>query len=422
MSIVNGLFAGRAGINSHGAAIGVVGDNIANANTVGFKTNRAEFEDVIAGGQVTGRVIGSGSSVSSVTTIMTQGTLEFTNRPLDMAIDGNGLFVVANGSARYFTRAGNFKLDSAGYIVDQNGYALLGYETGGTGALQPLNINTVSAQSSKTNDVDISGNLDATESILTNGAADIPAAGSTYLELADAASYQTVVDVYDSLGASHSVSIFFYHTDDGEWVARGYVDGGEVDGGTTGIPTQIGTATLEFGSDGLRSNDPGSAASDFTATAAWSNGADQTAEVDFTFGPFTQFAANSNIGSITQDGQGVGSVQSVNVEQDGRIFALLDNGESAVIGTVALANFANVEGLSRIGNNLMVQSTESGEPIFGKPNAGTLGAIQAGSLELSTVDIANEFVKVISLQRGFQASSRIISTINQLLNEIVQLV
>ena len=134
-SIINGLFAGRSGISSHGSAIAVVGDNISNASTIGYKAARAEFEDLIAGGQASGRVIGAGSSVSSINSIFQQGTLEFTSRPLDLAIDGNGFFAVADGSQRFYTRAGNFKIDSSGYIVNQNGLAVLGFPAGGSGAL-----------------------------------------------------------------------------------------------------------------------------------------------------------------------------------------------------------------------------------------------------------------------------------------------
>lgn len=417
MSIVNGLFSGRAGIASHGAAIGVVGDNIANSSTTGFKAGRAEFADLLAGGQVSGRTIGSGSTVNSVTTIFNQGSLEFTSRPLDLAIDGNGFFTVADGEQRFYTRSGNFKIDSAGFVVDQNDYALLGFPQGGTGALQPLNINAVGADSARSTDVAIAGNLDASATALPGGVGDIPPPGSSYVDLENAAESQTVVEVFDSLGAAHSVTVYFFKTAEGEWTSQGYVDGAEVDGGVAGVPSLIGSGTMEFGGDGL----PAGGDFGFTSTVAWSNGADPAADVDFRFDPFTQFAGDFNISAITQDGQGVGAVVNISIESNGDVFAQLDNGQSAVIGTVALTNFANPEGLQRVGKNLLIQSASSGEPLVGRPTSGTLGAIQAGSLELSTVDIASEFVKIITLQRGFQASSRIITTINQLLNEIIQL-
>ncbi|MDC0358835.1 flagellar hook-basal body complex protein [Oligoflexia bacterium] len=209
------------------------------------------------------------------------------------------------------------------------------------------------------------------------------------------------------------------------WHARGYVNSEDVDvpaNVETGHPRLIGDVELTFNADGTRSNAPLPTSQDIAATIGWENGSSQTNAINFTFSPFTQYSSSSNILSITQDGKGIGAVTSVSIEANGDIFALLDNGQASVIGTVALINFANPEGLNRIGANRLQQSIYSGEPIVGEPTSGTFGAVQSGSLELSTVDIANEFVKLITLQRGFQASSRIITTINQLLNEIIQLV
>ncbi len=429
-SIVNGLFAGRSGIASHGAAIAVVGDNISNSSTIGYKASRAEFQDLIAGGQTAGKVIGSGSATSAVSTIFEQGTLEFTGRPLDLAIDGNGFFVVADGAERFYTRAGNFKVNDSGYVVSQNNFSVLGFPAGGSGALEPLNINTVSQDSVATANVTVTGNLDAGADIVS--AASIPsatAAGAAppgtetvdYSDLNALAEFSTVLDVYDSLGDSHTVTFFFFHTAAGAYQVRGYVNSEDVDpsGTRVGYPRLVGSAlTMGFGSDGQNTD---ATPPTLTSAIAWNNGSDASASVDFTFDPFTSFSASSNILSITQDGEGIGSVSSISIESDGRIFALLSNGQSATIGTLGMVNFSNPEGLTRIGNNLLQQSADSGEPIVGRPKTGTFGGVSSGSIELSTVDIANEFVRIITLQRGFQANSRIITTINQLLNEIIQL-
>lgn len=430
MSIINGLFAGRAGISSHGTAIAVVGDNISNSSTIGYKASRAEFQDIIAGGQTSGRTIGSGSQVATISSIFNQGTLEFTSRPLDLAIDGNGFFVVADGAQRFYTRAGNFKVDSAGFLVDQNNFYVLGFPAGGTGALEPININAVSQDqtSVRTANVNIAGNLDASAPLVPGGVGGIPvvpAPGSgstavTFADLSSAAQYQTVVDVFDSLGAKHTLTTYFFHTGVNTWVARTYADSGDVEvgGSPDGYPRQVGGpgVTMTFNGDGSLAT----ASPTITYTAPWNNGSAAN-PVNVRYTPFTQFSASSNILSITQDGLGVGAVTSVSVEQNGDVFALLDNGQSTIIGKVGLVNFANAEGLSRVGKNLLQQSNQSGEPIVGSATSGTFGAIVSGSLELSSVDIASEFVKVITLQRGFQASSRIITTIDQLLNEIIQL-
>ncbi len=428
-SIINGLFSGRSGIASHGTAIAVVGDNISNSSTVGYKASRAEFQDLIAGGQTSGKVVGSGSSISAISTIFDQGTLEYTGRSLDMAVDGNGLFVLANGGQRFYTRAGNFVVNEEGSIVDQNGYNVLGFISGGSGALEPLSVNNISQSQVKTTDVSIVGNIDASAKIIASAIPGVTAPGvtpvstTTYAQLNALAEYSTVVDVFDSQGGKHTVTNFFFHTAQNQYTVRSYVNSEEVDTAATpptGVPRQIGTATLAFNGDGTRTAPPATGSYDFTAAVPWNNGA-SASSIGFSFADFTQYASASNVLSINQDGKGIGTVGSISVETNGDIYALLDNGQAAIIGTVGLVNFANTEGLVRIGSTLLQQSPSSGEPVIGKPEAGTFGSVQSGSLELSTVDIATEFVKLITLQRGFQANSRIITTINQLLNEIIQL-
>ena len=438
-SIVNGLFSGRSGIASHGIAIAVVGDNISNASTLGFKTSRAEFADLISGGQTSGKVVGSGSQISAISTIFEQGTTEFTGRPLDLAVDGNGFFILSDsGGQRFYTRAGNFKLDESGNIVSQNGLNVMGFASGSSGALEALNINQTSQDSVSTSTVNIAGNVDASADIILPAAipavtvvGQAPASTTTYAQLAAAAAYSTVVDVFDTLGAKHTVTYFFFHTGSNEYQVRGYVNSEDVDPqpAPTGLPRQIttaggdadtGTFVLNFNGDGTIDLTDLTTVANITMSVTWNNGSNPSV-MNMTLENFTQYSAGSNINSITQDGKGVGTVTSISVEKNGDIFAILSNGQTSIIGTIGLVNFSNPEGLVRIGNQLLQQSPDSGEPIIGRPGSGTLGGVSAGSIELSTVDIANEFVKLITLQRGFQANSRIITTINQLLNEIIQL-
>lgn len=433
-SIVNGLFSARSGISSHGSAIAVVGDNISNASTYGYKASRAEFEDVIAGGQASGRVIGAGSEIAAVNPIFQQGTLEFTGRSLDLAVDGNGFFVLNNNGQQLYTRAGNFKTDSSGFLISQDGFQLMGFPSGGSGSLEPLSINTVSQTGVATNNIDISGNLDASAPATISSAAILGTASTltpqtTYADLAGQAEFSTVVDVFNSLGAKKTLTYFFFHVNDApnRYEVRAYANSTDVDtapvsAANKGKPRQVGAFTMNFDSSGQRSTPaaPVAGANDQTLTIAWNDGS-AASSIGVAYTPFTQYAAQSNILSITQDGKGIGTVGSVSIEKNGDIFALLDNGQSSVIGRVGMVNFSNAEGLVRVGKNLLQQSPSSGEPVVGQPQSGTFGAIQSGSLELSTVDIANEFVKLITLQRGFQANSRIITTINQLLQEVIQL-
>lgn len=442
--IYSGLFSARLGLSAHGVAMAVIGDNIANVSTIGFKESRAEFADVLAGSS--SRVtLGSGAQVVSTTQIFNQGTLEFTNRPLDLAIDGNGFFAVADGAERFYTRAGNFKIDPAGFIVTQADLALLGFPSGGTGSLQPINVNSISQDSVQTSSVTISGNIDASAPPLSGGIPSVSVAGegegsgdppystTTYADLNDAAEFSTSIEIFDSLGASHTVTYFFFHTGTNEYTVRGYVNSEEVDGvGSSepaGLPRLLEDATnesdivLDFLSNGNRdpATTPATGEPDLSFVIPWNNGSNASAAVDVLFSPYTQFSAGSNVLAITQDGQGVGNVTSINIDKDGTVSALLDNGQKATIGQLGLVSFANPEALTRLGNQLLQQSTGSGEAVVGKPLSGTFGAVASGSVELSTVDIADQFVKLITFQRGFQANSRIITTINQLLNEIIQL-
>ena len=425
-SIINGLFAGRAGISSHGSAIAVSGDNISNSNTIGYKANRAEFEDLMAGEGVIGRQVGSGSSVATVSTIFEQGTLEFTGRPLDLGIAGTGYFVVAKEDQRYFTRAGNFKVDSAGFVTNQLGLAILGFPANGSGALEPININTIKQGTVATTVVDIAGNIDASSDLVNTAVIPVPGLvvppTVTYSDLNSFAAYSTVVDVFDTLGEKHTISMFFYHTDTNEYTVRGYVNNEEVDatGTLTGYPRLIGEKVITFGGNGQRNPLPVVGTPDFTTNITWKNQS-ELSDIAVTFSPMTQYSAQSNILSISQDGQGVGAVTTLAVSSNGSISALLTNGQQTVIGTLAMASFSNPEGLTRLGGNLLSLSSSSGEPIYCKAESGNFGSLKSGTVELSTVDIASEFVKIITLQRGFQASSRIITTINQLLNEIIQL-
>ncbi len=427
-SIINGLFAGRSGIASHGMAISVAGDNISNANTLGFKMSRASFEDIMAGEGVLGKQVGSGSQIGAVQTVFEQGTLEFTGRPLDLGISGNGFFILANGLDRTYTRAGDFKIDSSGFITNQNGLAVLGFPADGSGALEPINVNKIEQASISTNEVNIAGNVNSSSTTVDIGS--IPDPGPaippvvTYADLNQFAEYSTVVDVFDSLGESHAVSLMFFHTGANEFTVRAYVNNEDVDPVASlteaGYPRFLGEKVLTFGGNGQRNPAFAAGIPDLTVVVDWNNGADQSV-TDLNFNPMTQYAAASNILSVSQDGKGIGSVNSISIGQDGRVSALLTNGQTSVIGSIALANFSNPEGLLRLGKNELGVSVASGDALYGKPSTGTFGAIKAGTVELSTVDIASEFVRIITLQRGFQASTRIITTINQLLNDVIQL-
>jgi flagellar hook protein FlgE len=417
-SIISGLFSGRSGIQAHGTAIAVLADNIANQNTVGFKSGRADFVDLLAGslGGGSGAIVtGSGSAVKNITRVLTQGTFEFTGRGLDLGIDGNGFLMVQDRvGVTYYTRAGNLSVDPDGNLLDQNGFGVLGYAANGSGALTRLNVTDRVANDIGTNNIVVAGNLDARVDIT---GASLPG-NVTYDALNNADAFSTTVNVFDSLGGSHDLRISFFKTAPQEWEAGIYLDGGDVVGGTPGEAIRIGTVPLQFGNNGQLQTPANSIVP--TGNIQWTNGAaDTTFDIDLS--RFTQFATNSSLESLSQDGTGSGSVVGYTVTRNGDLIAQLDNGQTATIGTIALANFSNNEGLQRVGNSLFSASADSGEPIIGVPGVGTFGLIESGALELSTADMAADFIKLISLQRGFQGSSRIIGSISDLLNEVVNL-
>ena len=419
-SIVDGLFAGRSGIQGHGQAISVIADNIANSNTTGYKSSRADFTSVLAGaisGSAVGSVsVGSGSAVGQVKQIFNQGTFETTGRSLDIAIQGNGFFILQDSAGqRFFTRAGNLQTDRDGFLLDQNGFQVQGFATGGSGSLQALNVNERTLSTVDSTVVSITGNLDASSA----AAPTIPIPdGSTAAALAAGYSYATTVDVFDSLGAQHTITYAFFKTGvANQWTVAAYADGADVSGGTAGNVELLGTSNLVFNSSGQLTS---GGSFPFAPAVTWNNGS--TAQIitsDVT--GFSQFSSPNTVSSVAQDGTGGGSIVSFNIDSQGNLSALLDNGQRADIGTIALASFSNPEGLARRTGTILVETNGSGEPVIGTPGTGSFGALQSEALELSTSDLAADFIKLISLQRGFQGSSRMITSINDLLQEIVNL-
>jgi len=304
-----------------------------------------------------------------------------------------------------------------------------------------LNVASIQQENIETTRVGLEGNLDASPtpvpiSLAVNntptaaavaGGAPTAATDPTFSDLNAEAEFSTVVGVFDSLGKEHNINVYFYRTSATapQYTVRAYGESQDIDPTLvySGRPRQLTgalatEAKLSFDSAGALT--PTSQTS-LTLDIPWNNGsAVQTFGIDLS--KFTQFAASSAISAVTQDGQGVGSVTSLNIGSDGKIFAVLDTAITTTIGTLGMANFFNPEGLRRVGQNYLQQSNESGEPIIGTPNTGRFGTVQSGSLELSTVDIANEFIKLVTLQRAFQANSKMVTTVNSLLQDIIQLV
>ncbi len=466
MSILTSMFAGVSGINAAGQNIAVIGDNIANVNTPGYKAARAEFQDVLAGslGPAGSGQIGAGTRLTGTNQAFTQGSLELTNVPTDLAADGDGFFVVEDATGRFYTRAGMFRLDENFQLVNEQGQNVLGFGVDPTtglpnGAAQPINLSSAAtnAQPSATDQVDVSVNLDPNDSVIPVGTP------VDHTDPVATTNFQTGIRIFDSLGNPRNILIYFRNdpaTNTWTWYAgtnRSELDmaayGGAFAQGTEPdqfVPVQSGTLT--FNSSGLLVSEDNTAISldydqdgdgtlDGVSVAtpqawAWDNGA-ATASIAFDFGtPFpagtgadltTQFGGSNTSGVnnfvrfMNQNGFSQGTLQNISFNEDGFVTGNFSNGQTVRLAQVVLARFASNQGLSRVGRNNYVETADSGGAIIGGPNQSGLGSIRSGFLEQSNTDLAEQFVKLIISQRAFQANTRTISTSNDLLAQLVNL-
>lgn len=426
MSVLATLYTGSSGLTAMGQAIGVVGDNIANSSTIGFKGSRANFEDVLGGTAPNGQRLGAGVRLSGVETLFGQGAVVATGRPLDMAIRGEGFFVLKGNhdgiDGNFFSRNGQFLINNEGDLVSQEGLSVQGYTIDPSGVTSPLpgNINIdVQAAPNATTSVSIFTNLDATSVP--------PALPFDPANAADTSNFTTSTTVFDSLGNAHRVDVFFRSNGAGAWEWHALVDGGELTGGTAGTPTEIASGTLTFTTDGALDTE--------TTTASSANFLNATPNqaLTFDFGDSittdggtglagsTQFASASAVTAVDQDGFAAGSLVELIVADDGTITGRFSNGQSRPLARVALATFGSEEGLLRAGGQLFVETPESGETLIEAAATGGRGAISGGSLETSNVNLSDELVTLIAYQRAFQTSARIVSTADEVLVELTNL-
>lgn len=419
MRIESALYASKEGLDSHGKAIAVIGDNVSNANTVGYKTSRVEFADLFPDGK-DGRQSGAlpssggGSAIARVRQIHETGVLEQTSRPLDVGIAGDGFFMVGDPTAPLFTRAGNFSVNEEGLLVTQDGEAVLGLQGTGT-TLGTLNVNSVELTGSATSLATVFGNLSSSLDTTT-----VPTNPATFAEINSTASFVHTVSATDSLGESHDVLLAFYKTGTNAWTAQAYMDGGEV-GGTEGTPVQLGAnAALSFNSSG-QILDSDAAAARITAAPAYNNGA-AAGNFVLDLSNFSQFASSSIVNGLSQDGRSAGNVKSFEFRNDGTLIAVLDSGTQYQVGKIQLAQFANTDGLERAGNATFRAGAAVGELTVSDPGAQGSGKLEGGSLERSTVDIAGQFINLVLFQRGYQANSQTLNAANQLIQNTLSLI
>jgi len=427
--MLTSLFAAISGMNANGTSLSVIGDNIANMNTVGFKGSRASFGDVLSGIAGGSLQVGRGVFISDMSPIFTQGSFESTASALDLAIDGNGFFIVSEDGARHYTRAGQFSLNKDGNIVNPDGLFLQGYlaDASGniTGNIGNLQITSRQSPANITSSADIAVNLKASDAV-PSAAFTLDGNGDTVNN--DPANYNssTTISVYDSQGGDHQVTLYFVKTAANAWAVH-YVHPTAAD---PSLLVDAGTQSLTFNTGGALIDDiSGTAISfDFGTSVTtpqaikfnYGTGTGETPSGDG-FDGTTQFASDFTVINIGQNGYSSGSLKNMAISEDGIITGVFTNGQTREIGQIALARFVAPASLTKLGRNLYAESFDSGLPIDGIAGTSGLGRVLSNNLELSNVDLAEEFVKMISAQRGFQANSRVITTTDELMQEIVNL-
>jgi flagellar hook protein FlgE len=413
--MMRSLFAGVSGLRNHQVRMDVIGNNIANVNTVGFKSSRVTFEEAFAqlvqgasrppgdSGAVSGGVnpvqVGLGMNIGSIDLLFTQGNLESTGVTTDLAIQGDSFFVVSNGTQNNYTRSGNFQLDANGRLTSStNGWIVQGKQAENgilTDEITDIRLPFGQKSAAKaTRQVALSGNLNAEAEV-----------GDTR---------ETTITVFDAMGARYEMTIGFEKTSPTEWTYTVTVNDGAVVSGDSG--------TLTFDNQGRLSapvpTDP------FVFTPD-SGAEDVEVAIDFgsedSIAGLSQFAAPSTAVLKEQDGYTMGDLQNISIDRTGTITGAFTNGVTLTLAQIALADFNNPAGLIRTGNNMYQLSANSGAAVLGFAAEGSQSTITSGALEMSNVDLAQEFTAMITAQRGFQSNARVITTSDEMLQEVVSL-
>jgi flagellar hook protein FlgE len=418
---VGSFSASLSGLNVHQQKLGVIGNNLANLNTVGYKASIVQFSDLVSqsigGASDNPMQIGLGVAVGQISPNFSQGGIESTGISTNVAIQGTGLFIVGDPAHRAYTRAGNFTFDANGVLVTPDGQPVQGY----------------TAIDSVTGLIDTDGQ--PTNIVIPPGVLRSPIPTSlfgTVLNLdagaAAGAEFTSSVQIYDALGVPHVATLNFTKSGPGEWDVEITVPGEDVDGGTAGTPEVIGTATLGFNNLGQLTDVDGNAAADLTITSpTWANGA---AATDFSWDlidannqpSITGYSAPSATASTTQNGSPTGAVSSIiSIGPQGELMASFGIGRTVTVGQLAMASFNNPQGLVKLGSNLYSESEASGIPSIGIAGTAGRGTLIGSSLEQSNVDIATEFTQMILAQRGYQANSKSITVADELLVDTLNL-
>jgi flagellar hook protein FlgE len=397
------MFAGVTGLRNHQVRMDVIGNNIANVNTVAYKASRADFQEAFSQtlrgssspsgerGGTNPQQVGLGMTLSSIDVIHTQGSPQMTGGLTDLAIEGGGFFLLSGAGRLVYTRAGNFHLDASGYLTGGGGMRLQGwmavdgeFTAKDEGTLTSIQIPAgVTVGARATDAMAFGQNLGSSSNV-----------GDSFVK---------TVDVFDSLGTTHSVVVTFHKTGVNSWSWDARVQG-----------VAAGSGTLGFGSNGQLGTGG-------TGTVAFTPAGANPVSITVDFGKVTQYFAETTVAASERNGHQMGSLQTFTVDATGVITGVYSNGLNRKLAQVALANFTNPGGLIRSGENNFAESNNSGLRQIGIPGTGGRGMVAPNSLEMSNVDLSLEFTNMILTQRGFQANSRIIGATDEMLQELVNL-
>jgi flagellar hook protein FlgE len=435
MSLYSALYAGVSGLGAQASAMATVADNITNVNTVGYKGVSAGFETLVTDGRAKASYSAGGVSAVPKALISKQGLLQASSSMTDIGMDGAGFFVVRSGTddaGVSFTRAGSFTPDSEGYLRNSAGYYLQGwpldtdgnYENNGNlNALQSIRPNALTGSAQATTRVGIRANLQSTAEPITG----------TYVTGAMASGalspqFSRSMDVFDAQGSSHRLTFNFVKTGANEWVAEISGDPADINtiGGVAATDGVLASGTLRFNPDGSLDKAGSDAALFADLDISWTNGAGSTPirlslGTDGGLDGLTQFNSESALLSSTFDGGVLGTVASVSISETGVVSAIFEDGTARAIYQLPIATFQNPDGLTRISGNAYIMSQDSGNFAINKPGALGAGTIAASTLEASNVDLAQEFSNMILFQRAYSASSKIITTVDEMLQEVSNL-
>jgi flagellar hook protein FlgE len=406
-----------SGLNAAQSDLNTTANNIANSQTTGFKSSNTNFAELFANStSASNTQIGNGAQLQQVEQQFTQGDIQTTGNSLDLALSGNGFFTVSQGGAVQYTRAGSFQTDNTGFVTNAAGQNLQVYAPNANGTFNTTSLTNLqiptgdsAPQASTTGTLDFNLPADATPPAAVPGGF-TPANASTYNQ-------STSMTLYDSLGAAHTASFYFVNTGANTWNAFQYVDGTAVNAGKPVALTYSTSGTLQSVTDAAAGTNPD--AISFGSFAPTTGAA--AMNITYNLSGSTQFGENFGVTSVSQNGFTTGQISGTSVSATGVVQANYTNGQSKDLGQIAVANFADQNGLQQEQNTNWVQTFASGQPVYGQAGGADFGVIQSGSLEQSNVDITAQLVNMITAQRAFQANAEMISTDNSITQTVINI-